>query len=464
MSDVEAESAPQETETYGNRPLVEGSLWRAIWVMSWPLLLTTISSSIVGMVDLQVAGILGSAQQAAVGVCEHIIFLFVIFILSISVGTTALVSRAYGAGDVTEAVHATAQSIVIALIIGAASALVAALISPFIIVLSTRSSEVLALGEPYLRIYAFYLIPFSIINIVNAAFRAIGDAKTPLLVVASMTVVNVMGDYTLVLGNWPVAGLGVKGIALSGLIACGLGSIIAFFKLKHSPLALSVAHLLPINPILVRRILKVGIPSACQRLSWVLSIFVLFFVLSRCPNPTHALASWTVGMRLEAFLFMPILALSLAVSSIVGQSLGAHDKERAFKAGWHVTWIGIWMMIVFSTALFLLAEPIAKVMSHDLKTIAYTSSYLRINALAEPFLALGVVLSGALQGAGDTRPPMWISIFSNWIIRLPLAWFLALILNYGPTGVWISMTTSVTITGFFVMWRYQSRAWIKVKV
>lgn len=126
--------------------------------------------------------------------------------------------------------------------------------------------------------------------------------------------------------------------------------------------------------------------------------------------------------------------------------------------------IGIWMMVLFSIALFLLAEPIARVMSHDPKTIAYTSSYLRINALAEPFLALGMILSGALQGAGDTRPPMWISLFANWIVRLPLAWLLALILGYGPTGAWISMTISVILTAFLVMWRYQSRAWIKVKV
>jgi putative MATE family efflux protein len=462
VSEAEANSFRQTTP--GKAPLVEGSLWHAIWSMSWPLLLTTFSASIVGIVDLQVAGTLGSAQQATVGVCEHILFLVVIFIFSISVGTTALVSRAYGAGNLKEAVQGTGQSITIAVAVGGILAVVALALTPHIIMLSTQSQAVLTLGRPYLQIYALYLIPFSINAIINAAFRAIGDAKTPLLVVASMTAVNILGDYTIVIGNWPVPGLGIKGIAVSALVASTLGSMIALYRLKHSALSNSLLCLLPINPSMIYRILKVGLPAALHRLSWTISVFVLFFILSRCPNPTQALASWTIGMRVEGLIFMNLMALSLAVASIVGQSLGAHETERAFKAGWRVTWIGVWMMIFTSTGLFLLAKPIAQVMSHDPQTIVCTTDYLKINALAEPFLGLAMVISGALQGAGDTRTPMWISIFCNWMIRLPLAWLLALSLGLGPHGAWIAMATSVVISGLLSAWRYQSRQWIKIQV
>src|SRR5262249_3658094 len=154
---------------------------------------------------------------------------------------------------------------------------------------------------------------------------------------------------------------------------------------------------------------------------------------------------------------MPMMALGLAVGSIVGQNLGAREVERAFKAGWHVTWIGIWMMLAMAAALIAFASPLAKIMSHDPITIAYTTSYLWVNALGDPFLSLGMVLSGALQGAGDTRNPMWITMTSHWIIRLPLAWVLAIPLAMGPMGVWISMSASIVLLGLCMAWRYQSR-------
>lgn len=445
-------------------PLTQGSLWKAIWVMTWPLMLTTMTSSIVGMVDVQVAGMLGASSQAAVGLSEQIIFLFMVFIMSVSVGTTAIVSRAYGAKDIDEAIRGTSQSLSLSVLMGLLLALAAWLIAKFIVPIFSSQQAVIDQGTLYLGIFALYLIPFSVVAIVNSAFRAIGDAKTPLLIVVVMTTLNVAGDYATVLGNFPVAGLGVQGIALAAVFSSAVGATIAIWQLSRSPLKAGLARLLPLRFDLMRRVINVGVPSALQRWSWAAAVFVLFFILSRCPNPTEALASWTIGMRIEGLLFMPVMALSLAISSIVGQNLGARRLKRAYQAGWNVSWIGIGMMFLFATPMFIWAPALSKVMSHDPKTIMYTVDYIRINMIAEPFLALGMVLSGALQGAGDTRSPMWISIVSNWIVRLPLAWLLALSLHLGPRGAWISMSVSVLMTAVLITWKYQSKTWIKQRV
>jgi multidrug resistance protein, MATE family len=445
-------------------PLTQGSLWKAIWIMTWPLMLTTVTSSIVGIVDLQVAGYLGAPTQAAVGLSEQIIFLFMVFIMSVSVGTTAIVSRAFGARDTEESIRGTSQSLSLSIFMGLLLTILAWLIAGFIVPMFSSHQEVVDQSRLYLGIFALYLVPFSVVSIVNAAFRAIGDAKTPLVIVVVMTAINVIGDYATVLGNFPVPGLGVRGIALSAVFGSAVGATIAIWRLKASPLAAGLAHLLPLRFDLMRRLIDIGVPSALQRWSWAAAVFVLFFILSRCPNPTEALASWTIGMRIEGLLFMPLMALSLAVSSIVGQNLGARRPKRAFQAGWHVSWIGIALMLLLATFMFAFAPQLSAVMSQDPKTIEYTISYLRINSIAEPFLALGMVLSGALQGAGDTKTPMWISIVSNWIVRLPMAWILALSLSYGPTGAWISMAVSVLMTAFLVTWRYQSKAWIRQRV
>ena len=189
-----------------------------------------------------------------------------------------------------------------------------------------------------------------------------------------------------------------------------------------------------------------------------------FLHFKHCVNPTAALAAWTIGMRVEAFLFMPMFALGQAVSSIVGQNLGAQEHERAFTAGWNVAWIGFITMLICATAIFIFAPNLAAIMTNDPHSRAYTISYLQIVALAQPLQSFAMVFNGALQGAGDTRIPMWITVFTHWIIRQPLAWILAITYNFGAAGVWTVMTISASISGLLNLWRFQSRAWQKLKL
>lgn len=445
-------------------PLVKGNLWAVIWTMSWPLILTTLAGSLVGMVDVQVAGLLGSNAQAAVGLAEQVLFLFMVFLMSLGVGTTAIVSRAFGERDIEDAIFSTAQSLSLAIVVGLVLALIAFLTGDYLVPLFAQSPHVVSQADMYLNIFALYLVPFSVICIANSAFRAIGDAKTPLLIVTVDVVVTIIGDYLTVVGGWPIPGLGIRGIAASGVAGAVAGGVLAIICIARSQLAPSLTRLLPVSKSAIVRVLKIGFPAACQRLSWAASTFVLFFILSKLPSSTAALASWTIGIRVEGLLFMPLMALSLAVSSIVGQNLGANQLQRAIKAGWHVTWIGVGCMIVLSVLMFVFAQQCASLMSRDPETIRITASYLRINALAEPFLAINMILSGALQGAGDTRITMWISIFTNWVIRLPLAWLLALEANWAADGAWVSMTVSVIVGAVIVALRFQSGRWAKIKV
>ncbi len=445
-------------------PLVTGNLWRAIWIMSWPLLLMTIANSFVGLVDVYVASFLGSNTQAAVGLAEHVLFLFLLFILSVGVGSTAIVARAFGAGDKASMIRATGQSFALSIVLGLGMTVTATLLGHYALPFFTSSPEVLQVGRSYLIAYSFVLIPFSMTCIANAVFRAIGDSKTPLYIVSVVTAINIAGDFLTVMYGWPVKGLGVLGMAYAALVGSSVGAVLAVIAIRKSILKDSLKSIYPFDRDEIMRIVRIGIPSALQRLAWSLSVFVVFFILARCPDSVSSLASWTIGMRVESLIFMPLMALSLAVASIVGQNLGANEYDRAFNAGWRVTWIGIWSMTVLGCVLYFTAEPIARLMSHDPGTITYTTNYLRINALGEPFLALGMVLTGALQGAGDTKTPMYVTLICNWVIRLPIAFFLALSLNLGPDGVWWAMIFSVVIQGCLIAWRYQSKGWMQARL
>jgi putative MATE family efflux protein len=432
--------------------------------MSWPLMLTTISSSLVGLADVLISRQLGSAAQAAVGVSEQILFMFMVFIMATGVGTTALVARAAGAKETEEVNKATGQSLALSISMGLLLTVLCLSLSGLLITNGDNAPEVAHNATQYLGIYAFVLIPFSLNVIINSAFRAIGRAKMPLIVILISTVITIAGDYLTVIGNWPVPGLGIRGIAFSGVTGSCIASLVAVTLLLRSPLKACIKSIFPLSKTYALRILKVGIPSALNRLSWSLSVFVLFAILRHCDNATAALASWTIGMRVEALIFMPLFALSMAVASIVGQNLGAKKIERAVQAGWQVTFIGLGMMVILASALFFGSDFLAHRMSADPITIDYTRSYLRTNAFSEPFLALAMVLSGALQGAGDTRTPMWITIVTNWFLRLPLAWFLAITLHHGPSGAWVAMASSICMNGILTTIWYRSRRWLTTTV
>src|SRR5271163_231570 len=276
MSDV---PVSVEESTKPIAPLAEGSLWRAIWVMSWPLMLMTMTSALIGMTDVYMAGKLGSANQAAVGTSEQVIFLYFVIILSASVGTTALVSRALGADNEKEARKCVAQSLLVSLGLGLLLCLLSWLGSSQILNLLHPPIDILQLGTPYLKIYGFSLIPLSIIWIVNAAFRASGDAKTPLLIVATHTGLNILGDYLCIFQNWPIPGLGICGIAGAAVIADVVASVLALYRLSRSRLSIQLAEFFIINTDLIWRFVKISAPSVVQSTLRVLGTYVLFFTL-----------------------------------------------------------------------------------------------------------------------------------------------------------------------------------------
>lgn len=450
---------------YSHPPLVTGSLWKAIWVMSWPLLVAAIATSTVSLVDVQMAGRLGAASQAAVGLSEQIIFIFQIFILSVGVGTTAIVSRAVGERNQSAANQATAQSLSLSILIGVALMALASCAAHFVIPIFSNDSEMNSLCNLYLGIFALHLVPFSLLCVANAAFRAIGNARVALVIVCIEAVISIIGDYLTVVCGWPVVGLGVRGIAASSVAGALIAAVLAIVFVHHSQLRGSLKQMVPISPEVINRIMRIGFPAALQRLSWALSVCGLFFTLSNVAHPTAALAAWTIGMRIEGLLFMPEMALSLAVSSIVGQNLGANRIDRAYRAGWAVTGIAVLLMGAVSVAVFLCARDLAVMMSaNDPATIHATTSYLQINAVGAIFQAVNSVLSGALQGAGDTKTTMWISVISHWIIRLPLAWILSICMGMGANGAWISMASSATLSAIAVVIRFQTGGWANRKV
>lgn len=422
------------------------------------------------LMDTFFVGHLPNSKQAlaATGVGGSIIFLLISLAMGVTVGTTALVARFTGAGEHDNAVRATGQSlslsVLLALLFGfpayfGRDILVGAMLD------ATKNPEAARLCAEFLGIALLAILPLFVWNVMQSAFRGIGDTRTPMLVTFASITVHIVLDWLLIYGNLGFPRMGVRGagVALAASLVVGMaGFTVALWR---SPLR-EAFHREYISPRLewFQRILKIGIPASIQALTRVSSMMLFTGMLARTVEGAAAVAALQIGIRAESIAFMPGFGYGVAASALVGQSLGARNPERAERCAWSATWQAIAIMSFMAVIFYVAAYPIARVFSSDPMVIELGVSYLRINAFCEPFLALGMILTHALQGAGETIKPTFITLFTMVITRLPIAWFLMFPLNLQTRGAWISMMVTTVVGGFMTLALFRTGGWKRIKV
>jgi MATE family multidrug resistance protein len=445
--------------------LTIGSLWENIWRISWPMFLIMVFSFLVGFADVYVAGFIGPEVQAAVGFISQLYFLITIIANAISIGTLALISRAVGSGDTKRAVAVARQSLILSLLIAAAITAVCLLFYRGIVSFAGFPAGTRIIAEKFLRIFALSLGPNYILIISNAIFRATGEVKKPLLAMFLVSLVNIAGDFVLVFGIPPFPKMGYAGIAVSTAASVTAGMAISLLLFTIGWWRSLYSERWKVSAETVVRIIRLGWPAAMLQIAWNAGTIVLYNILGRLGEASiTAMASITNGLRIEAIIYLPAFALNMTASVLVGQNLGAEQPDRAEKAGWKISQVGVVFISLLAVAIFIFAEGLASLLTSDPSVVAETTRYLRFNMLSEPFMALSVVLGGGLQGAGDTKGTMWVIIIGMWFVRLPLAYAFALVLGYGATGVWAAMITSMAFQGILMAIRFRSGHWKKLRV
>jgi len=449
-----------------HRPeLTQGSLWKNIWHLSWPTFFIMVFNFFVGLADLYVAGFIGPDVQAAIGFVSQLFFIVIIVANAIGIGTIAMVSRAVGGANAGRAVEIARQSILFGVAVAVFITAATILWCREIVALAGMPGEIRVVAEDFLRIFAFALGPNYLLIIVNAVFRAAGDVKKPLLTMFFVSLVNIVGDFVLVFGIPPFPEMGYRGIAVSTASSFTAGMLISVALLATKRWRGVFTEPWGVSFPTIRRIVDIGWPSVFLQVAWQAGSIVLYNILSRLGEGTiTALAALTNGLRIEAIIFLPAFALNMAASVLAGQNLGAGDPGRAEKLGWKTAGAGMVLLGGLAVPVFIWAEAFASILARTPEVLAETANYLRINMVSEPFLALGTILSGAITGAGDTRATMWIIVACMWGVRLPLAYLLAITLDYGPTGVWVSMVVSMMCYALLMSLRFRGGKWKHVRV
>ena len=452
--------------------ILDRKLLGLIGNLAYPVVLANLLQASVGIVDIWMVSRLGTEATAAVGMSRQLISVLLISTAGMAVGTRTMVAQFTGAGRADMVSRVAAQSMLLMMLLSLAVSLVGVLLAPSVLQLVGADSEMIALAAPYTQLFLALCI-FMIFNFTfNAMLQGAGDTRTPLMIMVVINVVHVLFNYLLIYGKGPFPQMGVTGAALGTMGSRLLGTAIGIGVLFSGRFAVKLSRETTFRPdwSLVWRVLRIGLPVAGQNVVRTVANLGFLWVVTNAAaaglGRQANVAAYSVGFQSEAFSFMPALALAIVATTLVGQAQGARDSTEAERRGWMTGLVGVVAMSTVGAILFVFAPQIIAVFNEarDPLVTAAGVAYLRINAFAEPFLALAIVMRGALDGAGDTKPPLYYTILTQWVIRLPLSYALVMMMGVGIDGAWYAMAFSTVIQGILTANRFRTNKWKLIRV
>jgi MATE family multidrug resistance protein len=376
-----------------------------------------------------------------------------------------MISQAYGASSSKGVGHVTAHSLTLGVAISGVLTVAAQLYPEAIVRVAGMPPDIQGIAEQFLRIFSLVLIPTYIMIITGGVLRSSGRIIVTLIVSLIASSMNVAGDFILPFGWGPIPAMGYVGIVWSTAIATTLGMVLNLFFIVRGPGCISAASLVTLMPRCFRNLVKLGIPSAIQQTAWNAGTLVVYFLAAQLKEgEITALAAMTAGVRIEAIVFLPIFALNMACAVLTGNRLGIGDIAGARSSAKVTAALCLGVIALPIVAMFTFAPEISSVLSHEKAVHHEIVRYLRINMIGMPFMAVGVCLAGALQGAGDAFATMRIVFYGMWLIRIPLMLVMIKVLHAGAAGIWWSMTISMVLMCFLFVLRFRSDAWTTASV
>lgn len=420
-------------------------------------------SMMVGIVDTFLVGHLGAAPLAAVGLANQWVMMATTLFGAIAVGSTALIARFTGAKEPEKANLVLRQSVLLGALIGVVATVLGVALARPAVALLGAPEDVIELSTSYLRMVASIFFFSTVMFIGNASLRGAGDTRTPLYVMLVVNVLNVLVAWTAINGPFGLPKLGVVGSALGAATGRTVGGVlvVALLLKGRAGIQLRLAHLRP-DWDLIRRILRVGLPTGAEQM--LFRTGHMFFARILAELGTMAYAANQVAINILSISFMPGFGFAVAATTLVGQSLGAEDPDGAEQRAYTAYRLGATLMTAIGLAIVLFPAQLMGAFTNESQVVALGTMPLKVVGLAQPILAAVMVFSGGLRGAGDTRFPMAINGTCIWLIRLPLAYALALTLGWGLVGAWSAMALDFTLRALLNYLRFRSGRWKFVEV
>ena len=428
------------------------SLLKRLLRIALPLMAGNLIQTLYNLTDAFFLGKLGRAELSAPSIAFPVIFFLILFGIGLSMAGTTLIAQAKGKEDDEKVDFYLGQTTFILTIASVIIALIGISLAGPLLKILQAPEDVFAYTRDYM-IIIFSGLPFMFGYLVlQAAMQGIGRTMVPLAVQAAMVALNILIDPLFIFGIGIFPAWGVQGAAAATVIARGLSSIAAYTILirgRHG-MRLSLSNMRPRGKA-IRLFLRIGIPSSFGQAFTALGFTVLQGIVNTFG--TAVIASFGVGNRIIGLFSMPAMGISRATTTLVGQSLGARRVDEA-KKSFLLSVLSIQVFLLPAATLsFFYGSHFIRFFVNDPETIRYGAALFRIVSPSVVLFGFVHAVSGAFQGAGDTKPVMYLNISRLWLFRLPLAYLFAIRLSWGPSGIWWAMFFSnMIVAAIGLLW------------
>jgi len=432
-----------------------------IFGLALPIIGGMVSQNLLNIVDTAMVGFLGDAALAAVGLGGFVVFMCQALILGISTGVQSSAARRKGEGNPERAAAILNAALLLVLVVAPIFSLILIQLAEPVFPFLNSDPAVIERGVPYIewRLGAIVFVG------VNFAFRGYWNAldlsRLYMTTLIIMHASNIVLNYILIFGNFGAPALGVTGAGMASAISMGIGTFVYFYLgwkhiRKDGFLRCMATRAETVS------LIRISIPSGLQQLFFAAGLVAMFWIIGRIG--TSSLAAANVLVTVLLFAILPGLGLGLACATLVGQALGKRKPEDAYQWAFDVAKVTVILLTILGLPMWLIPDLVSSIFIHEEATRDLARWPMRIMGLTMPIEAIGFAFMHGMLGAGDARRVVQVSIGTQWLLFLPLAFVLGPFLGYGLIAVWLwqGITRALQSWLFFTMWR--SRKWQHIEV
>lgn len=435
--------------------------YKIIFLLAMPAVIENFFQTILGFVDTYFVSKIGLAEVSAVGVTNAVLAIYFALFMAIGVAANVRIANFLGAQQPEKARHIGQQSIFLSILFGILTGIITLFFAEPLLKLMGIEDNVLEAGVSYFKIVAIPSVFMSLMFVLSAILRGAGDTKTPMKVSILINVVNAILDYVLIFGFWLIPNLGITGAAIATVFSRLVGSFVLLYyiqkkevlKFRRDYWAPDKQHLWELSTL--------GSPAAGERLVMRLGQIVYFgFVVSL---GTNTFAAHQIAGNVEVFSYMIGYGFATAATILVGQQIGAGNIDEARNYAKMCTILSVVAMTVLGALLFFLGDWAGSFFTDDPEVISNIGTALKISGVFQPFLAVLLILTGAFQGANNTKFPMYLTAVGMWAVRTVLVYVLGIKLGWGLYGVWIAIGLDISLRAIILALQFYRGKWISVK-
>jgi putative MATE family efflux protein len=454
-----------------DRAIVEGPLAATVWKLAWPTMLANIIGGLQGIVDHVLVGhLIGFTANAAIGVAWQIFIVVIVFISSLFTGMSVLVARFAGANDEEKVDRTVYQAFLTAIGLALLMAPIGYFASPALLDVVNAAPEVKAEALPFLRIMFLFSSGMLMFFMLGGALRSAGDARTPMTLGIVMTVLNLIFNMILIPGFGPVPAFGTAGAAIGTVLASGLVGLYGLVRLLRGGWVVSFPRARSWGPDwkIIRELFRFGLPTGVQGVAMnVGGVLMLAFIGSLAQSAAAQAAFAVSYTQLFSLVTWTSVGLMGAAAAVAGQNLGAGKPDRAAAAVSVAARIGL-AAAAFAGAFYLLVptQLLAIFGMDDPVAVELGAQLLRVLSVSGLFIAVALTYTGGLQGTGDTRSPLYISIVSQVAVPLGICFTIQQLGTLRPMDIWIAILIGHVVRCGLSVLRFRQGRWrdITVKV